>query len=449
MSLALVNGLASSSVDQYLTEIDVQSKDLEEQQGDLSFGPFGVFNLTTGTAEIPSPDIDDPDFVIASSLGMLNDASLANAPMSELSTAEEMLGDLNSALQWTDIFNLDPAPMGMNVTPPIWGYETLPTAWSSPVGPEVSPGKSQYDLLSHDLASLQCASHESLMLSDATFLLRHFQEHVMTHVAWLPMSQKSPWIILNIPSAMITLDQLTYMKRHRRQVTKHASLANLYAILACASYHLAMNPEFASDKTNQHWEQLTGIAYADAKHHMSMSLEHEFQGPNKAKYKEQLMANLSLATFAVRDFDTYIFTTTNTHTVKDHLRKSTRYPMPPRQHGISHPTTRPRETTTIKTSPSPPLHVHLDPHLNRKHPSNPQRDPPHSTLQIPLVPPPRHGRNEPTSTTQRRNPTLRPNPQARRFPPHHTRRIRSRSQHERPQRLQHQPRRHPPHGPAQ
>ncbi|CAG8119802.1 unnamed protein product [Penicillium olsonii] len=299
MSLALVNGLASSSVDQYLTEIDVQSKDLEEQQGDLSFGPFGVFNLTTGTAEIPSPDIDDPDFVIASSLGMLNDASLANAPMSELSTAEEMLGDLNSALQWTDIFNLDPAPMGMNVTPPIWGYETLPTAWSSPVGPEVSPGKSQYDLLSHDLASLQCASHESLMLSDATFLLRHFQEHVMTHVAWLPMSQKSPWIILNIPSAMITLDQLTYMKRHRRQVTKHASLANLYAILACASYHLAMNPEFASDKTNQHWEQLTGIAYADAKHHMSMSLEHEFQGPNKAKYKEQLMANLSLATFAI------------------------------------------------------------------------------------------------------------------------------------------------------
>ncbi|CAG8927586.1 unnamed protein product [Penicillium salamii] len=300
MTLALVDGMASSSVDQFLTEIDIQSKDLEEQRGDLSFGPFGVFNLIKSSADSPPLEMDGSDFAMTSNLEMIDEASLMpNAPMSELSTAGEMLGDLNSALQWTDIFNLDPVPMGINLTSPIWGYETHPTAWSSPVEAEVSPSKAQYDILSQDLASAQYTSHESLMLSDATFLLRHFQEHVMTRVAWLPMTQKSPWTILNIPFAMITLDQLTYMKRQKRQVTKHASLANLYAMLACASYHLAMNPGFTSDKPSQHWDQLTTIAYADAKHHMSMSLEHEFQGPSKAKYKEQLMANLSLVTFAI------------------------------------------------------------------------------------------------------------------------------------------------------
>jgi arginine metabolism regulation protein II len=60
-----------------------------------------------------------------------------------------------------------------------------------------------------------------------------------------------------------------------------------------------LNPGVTPEKPSQHWERLTTIAYADAKHHMRMSLEHEFQGPKKAKYKEQLMANLSLATFAV------------------------------------------------------------------------------------------------------------------------------------------------------
>ncbi|CAG7943276.1 unnamed protein product [Penicillium salamii] len=122
MTVALVDGMASSSVDQFLTEIDIQSKNLEEQRGDLSFGPFGVFNLIKSSADSPTLEMDGSDFAMTSSLEMTEEASLMpNAPMSELSTAEEMLGDLNSALQWTDIFNLDPVPMGINLTPPIWG----------------------------------------------------------------------------------------------------------------------------------------------------------------------------------------------------------------------------------------------------------------------------------------------------------------------------------------
>ncbi|KAK6813475.1 hypothetical protein RU639_011324 [Aspergillus parasiticus] len=296
MSSALVSGLASHSIDQNLAEIDTQSKDLEEHpDGEISLGPFGVLNLVTGSAPLASNEDVESQLPIDSVLGE-GPPITDTEPFVELSVGEDVLGSLDNYLQWEDIFNLDPAPERWMLTPPTSGYEANPGTFMSPTKPNVPLYGAQHTSPRHELPTLRCTMGSPDILSEARLLLGHFHEHVVAQIVWVPMTQKSTWTILNIPSAMITLDQLTYMKQF---AIKHANLANLYAILACASHHLGMNPQYASGKQSEYWEHLTIVAYGEAQAHMNKSLELEIKGPQKAKYKEQLMAILGLATYSI------------------------------------------------------------------------------------------------------------------------------------------------------
>ena len=286
MSSALVSEVASYSIDQHLADIDTQSKDLEEQnKGDICLGPFSVLKLTNDTTQSAAIGAPNLECELVCNLDMSDEPPiLATAPFPEPSTAEDLLGNLDNYLQWADVFSLDPIPVELVFTPPLSEHGTHPAEWFSPNELQGSP------------IHAQGASQISDALSEAPFLLRHFQNHVVTRIIWLPMTQKSPWRIMNTPFAMITFDQLTYMNQSN---IKSAGLANLYAILACASYHLVKNPEFALDKPGMNWENIAKTTYAEAKQHMNMSYANELRGTHKAKYKEQLMAMLSLTTFAV------------------------------------------------------------------------------------------------------------------------------------------------------
>lgn len=133
------------------------------------------------------------------------------------------------------------------------------------------------------------------LLVEAQYLLKHFQDHVISAMAGLPLRSKSPWKILNVATAIQTLADLTYLEKEEM---KHANLANFFGILACSAYHLASNPTSPSAQSSDRWADIVKVASTKAKTHIQKSLQVEFQGPGKAKYKEQLMAILTSIAFA-------------------------------------------------------------------------------------------------------------------------------------------------------
>ncbi|TDZ61768.1 Arginine metabolism regulation protein II [Colletotrichum trifolii] len=128
---------------------------------------------------------------------------------------------------------------------------------------------------------------------DAPLLLKHFNDEVINQMGSLPINEKSGWRILNFPSAILTLSQIS-MLGGRREDVRHANLANFYGLIAVSSYHLSLNPLNFPDtaRPESHWASLSSRTYRAAKHHLHMSLGTE-SGSDvklKAKYKEQLMA---------------------------------------------------------------------------------------------------------------------------------------------------------------
>lgn len=133
-------------------------------------------------------------------------------------------------------------------------------------------------------------------VSEAQFLLKHFHDIVIPQMAFMPSRSKSPWTIMQLPEAMRSLSELTYL---RSGILKHANAANLYGLMACSAYHLSTNPCVQTAQPQQYWEDLFERLKGKAKSHMQISLRDELIGPSKAKYKDQLMAILSMLAFAV------------------------------------------------------------------------------------------------------------------------------------------------------
>ncbi|KAF4810945.1 Arginine metabolism regulation protein II [Colletotrichum siamense] len=128
---------------------------------------------------------------------------------------------------------------------------------------------------------------------DAPALLKHFNEEVINQMGSLPINEKSGWRILNVPSAILTLSHITMFGVDKKDI-RHASLANLYGLLAVSAFHLSLNPGAfpALSRPGDYWHFLSDRTYEAAKIHLKISLESETSrnSTSKAKYKEQLMA---------------------------------------------------------------------------------------------------------------------------------------------------------------
>lgn len=134
------------------------------------------------------------------------------------------------------------------------------------------------------------------ILSDAPFLLNHLQRNTVSLMVAMPLGRKSPWTTVNLPAAVVTLGDLTFLSS--KNIT-HARLANLYTLLACSAVHLTLKPSNDTGSSIDHWRQVTSQAFEQAKEQMQLSLKNETQMPKKAKYKDQLMALCALTEFAV------------------------------------------------------------------------------------------------------------------------------------------------------
>ncbi|KAB8259425.1 fungal-specific transcription factor domain-containing protein [Aspergillus pseudonomiae] len=157
------------------------------------------------------------------------------------------------------------------------------------------------DISSENTAYQQTLTHQSYInddiLKNAPELLKHFQTNVIPQMTVIPLSKKSPWDIVNIPAALLTLGSLTIMNC---ETVTHARQAHLYSLLACSAIDLATNPSKETTRfSREYWEKLAEQCYAEAKSHIRISLSEETGGPRKAKLKDQLMALYGMIKFTV------------------------------------------------------------------------------------------------------------------------------------------------------
>ena len=292
MNSTLIAGLSSGSVDASLTEVDACTKDSEKlRNGVVNVGPFGVFSLSN------QPSIDQAEAPIFTQ----DIEAPVDFPTASISDVDSIL-DIGNALGWNDLFDTgldftssghdeqvyeDPLTMLAHVAnQPYELHSALQQSndfSSSAAIASMEPGRREGALLQHASTNITDAE----LLSYGQTLLKHFKDVIIPTYSPVPMDSRSPWEIMNCYAAVQTLSDLTFLDVPN---VKHANKANLYGALACSAYNIAKTQPDCADLSSSKCQQIGDYASRRAKKHLQDSLRTETIGPQKAKYKDQLMA---------------------------------------------------------------------------------------------------------------------------------------------------------------
>jgi arginine metabolism regulation protein II len=297
MGTIIGRGLISGSIDASLEEIDLRSQDPGFFSKDgTKVGPFAVLNLThtsyssegkaghamggsTRPTYKPAADHGSPEFHFSSY------------------PAVDIPGCADDLLQCSDLFSIGVDFTGI-LSDPSFGFgSSLDFQSSSQLDDPTTAIGSTFDNDSHLSPYLAQTLSPLNILGDAPFLLKNFQMSIVPQMTVVPLA-KSPWNILNVSAALVSLGELTIMES---KDVNHARQANLYSLLACSAISLAMTPsaETLGSCPRDHWKGVAEQAYQDARSHMKISLAAESGGAKKAKLKDQLMAIYGLTEYAV------------------------------------------------------------------------------------------------------------------------------------------------------
>lgn len=304
---------AVPSVGRALFRLDERSNDHDVCS---RVGPFGVFKLSFASNALPlNPMSPSPALTIEHNA----DASLPFAgelePVDTVLLNRDKLSVPGDFLEWSDLFDWN-----HDLLTDVDGIHHLDQASSSslldwqlsdpslpfPVGPDNELRKPAIDFLDNyaDLAS------PVDLVVDAPLLLKFFDDRVIDQMSSLPVTEKSPWRILHLPAAIVTLSELTVLAPRK---IHHASKASFYALLAVSAYQLSVTETgLASVEQKSHWEAVSISTHSAAKYHLDLSLEKETQGEGRAKYKEQVMALTAYLATSVRER----FPTSHSHYAK-------------------------------------------------------------------------------------------------------------------------------------
>jgi arginine metabolism regulation protein II len=293
MSTSITARIASDDLDASLARIDARVKDVNGADDHRNTeGPFGVIDFRASETFPPSITISeqfDPERLDPRSEEMLDDSPVT----------EGLPGNPNDFLGWADLLALD---FENDV---FFSEAPFPSESQKLDSVFANAGSSR---TVHDLENLQVPNDGlvdpttpsppgAIDLKSPTIqnLLRYFRDQVIPKFSAIPEGHKSPWKILNTSAAVQTLAEMTYMGGVG---VKHASLANLYAVLAISAHVLGCAPE-DSVHTGDYWQRLSKQASNQAKAHLQISLQQETQGSGKCKYKDQLMMIIAMAAYAV------------------------------------------------------------------------------------------------------------------------------------------------------
>lgn len=243
-----VDSLGQQSANTALAHLD--SCDMEH---DSFQGPFGVLKVVP--SEETSRDESQPDWTELSQMdfGILWDSlDTTGSELYGLTGGSEDAPQVDPLLD-VDIQNL--LPGSLSLTP------------------------------SHRL-QLSESKHIPPMSPD---LLRYFKENVVSLSFPLKNCQKCPWQAIHLPSAMSTFAELSIY-----QTASHTRLSLFYSLLAASCLHMYARDQFAVEMG------ISGKKFKEmAKQHLELALNEEVLGSKRAKYKEILMAVLSMVMLSV------------------------------------------------------------------------------------------------------------------------------------------------------
>lgn len=339
MSTSLVVSL-SSTVNEALSKIENEAKLVESREEmEIAIGPFNVFhglypvpdgepevNLSAKTSiQVVEEGAVDKCDNLSLSEGTVSPSNLGDSmratryvtadiagscgPAVNEITVPDALDDLLSSsldvLQWGDLFTWDAevnhSPhLGYSIDEIPCSNQELHTTLDDWTIRETINQQTTETRGTDNVRPIVASELNEDLVADAPLLLKHFYDEVINQMGSLPINEKSAWRILNFPSAIVTLSQLTILELPSHDI-RHANLSNLYAIIAVSAFHLSLNSESFPQvtKPERYWKSLSERTYDCAKFHLKLSLEEESATPKKAKYKEQLMAAAAILATAV------------------------------------------------------------------------------------------------------------------------------------------------------
>ncbi|OJJ29953.1 hypothetical protein ASPWEDRAFT_144015 [Aspergillus wentii DTO 134E9] len=272
------SALARLENEQFKTADGVDGADFE-----VFRGPFGVLRMSEMPVDVPvpvpeavpEPEVDVPEAIDVEEIEAIPEEPL---PAEQFNDWEMMWPIHDSAIDSLPLLD-DTRTDYPDIFTPFDNPDSFP-AYLSPMPFFDLPGT-------------------EIIPSQAPFLLRHFKENMISLSFPLRNCRKCPWQTIHLPSAMSTYAELSIYK-----TASHTKMSLFYSLLAASCFHLSTQAQRSFD-----WDKL-GNTYTElAKQKLKRALKEEVIGPKKARYKELLMALLSLVMLAIlngKDIDAQV-----------------------------------------------------------------------------------------------------------------------------------------------
>ncbi|KAK5992072.1 Arginine metabolism regulation II-like protein [Cladobotryum mycophilum] len=317
MTLCLVESLGKQTAENAIADLDTGSCEKEDKDGVsdafLAKGPFGVFRLgkdekkkkpssgpCTSVCTLRDAAAKAAEVVTggmgATDEGIIDDSILNSLDFSSSSNDQD--GDVTTQATDQDLIRLPslstPSTNGLtdmtlgdmlDMNAALFGTEGMQE--DSAAIFDRFPMHSM-NLQSPPLTRLPRPTGYPKLPENAEPLLRYYKQHVLEHGLMLQAKQKSPWKIMFFPCALQTFAEL-----HLWSSTSHTRAAILYALLANSAFQLHNSQPLGNVWPT--WFETASKYQEIAKKHLRYALQTELLGPRQAKYKQLLMAVLSVA----------------------------------------------------------------------------------------------------------------------------------------------------------
>ncbi|KAF2136914.1 uncharacterized protein K452DRAFT_236777 [Aplosporella prunicola CBS 121167] len=292
-----------------LTSLDEQSQRwqyLHEDELSIAHGPFSVLKLAqapTTPKQVQVPEVEFSEYISPPGtdsprpLQLETAEGTSNSPDHLLEMAlggdttldllELMDSDFNEAFPdtaslFTDLHAVGQADDGL-----------LPSAGLLDIPNHSMAEQAHHGLLPSPIPpSLPLTTlSERLVPQDAGFLLMHYKDHIIKLLSPLKYHRKTPWNVLQLPCAMNTFAELT-LGNH----PNNARNAVFNGLLAISAFNFT---NASSGDAVTYWKGVGDLYKRRAHEFLKLSLRHEVSEPKRAKYKEVLMAMLSMVTLSI------------------------------------------------------------------------------------------------------------------------------------------------------
>lgn len=283
----MIDSLGDLSIDQALKALNAQYERSYHSPSfaasDRTCGPFGVMNLVMDSA---SPDSTSPGSSFGINQGHWSlerrDADAPLLTLKEYPPAGRDFGD-------PDLTNPDLKQLSAEPVSSV-DEELIVHTGSHDDMPENRFNEANAISVHHsriDVSPFSTASR--LVPKRSPELLRYFKSNIVSLSFPLKRSRGCPWQSVHLPSA-----EKTYAELLLHQTASHTSLSLFYSLLAASCLHISTKTASPVE-----WKGFGETYKQISKYQLRCSVEQEIAGQEKVKYKELLMAFLSMAMLEV------------------------------------------------------------------------------------------------------------------------------------------------------